>query len=51
MNDQGRAEIEIAECHGCGTCVAACPAKTIQLKHYRDDQIVAKAKALFAEVK
>lgn len=50
INAAGVAEIEVAECHGCGTCVAECPAKAIQLMHYRDDQITAKAEALFAEV-
>ncbi len=50
INAMGVAEIEVAECHGCGTCVAECPAKAIQLKHHRDDQIIEKAEALFAEV-
>jgi len=46
----GVAEIEIARCQGCGTCAAECPAKAIQLLHFRDDQILAKEEALFAEV-
>jgi len=47
---RGVAEIEIARCQGCGTCAAECPAKAIQLAHYRDEQILAKEEALFAEV-
>ena len=47
---RGVAEIEIARCQGCGTCAAECPAKAIQLLHFRDEQILAKEEALFAEV-
>jgi len=46
----GAAEIAPAACRGCGICASECPAKAIQLQHYRDEQILAKAKALFAEV-
>ncbi len=42
----GAAYIEPAQCHGCGVCVAECPAKAIQLLHYRDGQIEAKIEAL-----
>ena len=45
---KGAAQIEIAACQGCGTCAAECPAKAIQLKHFRDEQIVAEEEALFA---
>jgi heterodisulfide reductase subunit A-like polyferredoxin len=45
----GAAHIEAAACQGCGICAAECPAKAIQLLHYRDDQVVAKVEALFAE--
>ena len=31
---------------GCGTCVAECPARAIELMHFRDSQLWAKAKAL-----
>jgi heterodisulfide reductase subunit A len=44
----GVAVIAAAACRGCGTCAAECPAKAIQLQHYRDDQVLAKAEALFA---
>jgi len=45
----GAAEIAPAACRGCGICVGECPAKAIQLQHYRDEQILAQAEALFAE--
>jgi heterodisulfide reductase subunit A-like polyferredoxin len=44
---KGAAQIEVAACQGCGTCAAECPAKAIQLKHYRDEQVVAEEEALF----
>lgn len=47
INEDGVAEIEAAMCHGCGICAAECPAKAIQLMHYKDAQVIAKAKALF----
>jgi heterodisulfide reductase subunit A-like polyferredoxin len=43
----GAAEIAAAACQGCGSCAAECPAKAIQLQHYRDEQIMAKEEALF----
>ncbi|MGB9722603.1 MAG: FAD-dependent oxidoreductase [Chloroflexia bacterium] len=42
----GAAQIEIAACQGCGICAGECPAKAIQLLHYRDAQIMVKAEAL-----
>jgi heterodisulfide reductase subunit A-like polyferredoxin len=50
INDKGEAEIDISKCKGCGSCAAECPAKAIDLMHYRDVQIMGKAKALFSEV-
>jgi ferredoxin len=46
---QGAAEIKAAACQGCGLCVAECPAKAIQLMHYKDQQVLAKIEALLAE--
>jgi MinD superfamily P-loop ATPase len=43
--------IEPAECHGCGCCVAECPGKAITLKHFTDQQIIAKTAALFEKKK
>jgi heterodisulfide reductase subunit A-like polyferredoxin len=42
----GAAHIDAAICQGCGSCVAECPAQAIQLMHYTDRQINAKADAL-----
>jgi heterodisulfide reductase subunit A-like polyferredoxin len=50
INEKGEAEIDISKCKGCGSCAAECPAKAIDLMHYRDVQIMAKAKALLSEV-
>jgi heterodisulfide reductase subunit A len=36
----GAAFIEPSLCTGCGTCTSECPADAIQLRHYRDDQMV-----------
>ncbi len=49
-NIAGAAYIESAICQGCGICIAECPAKAIQLMHYRDEQMTAKVEALFEEV-
>jgi heterodisulfide reductase subunit A-like polyferredoxin len=49
INTKGEAEIEVARCQGCGACAAECPAKAIELGHYRDDQILAKCEALALE--
>ena len=43
----GAAVIEPAMCHGCGVCAAECPAQAIQLKHYRDAEIMPAIDALF----
>ena len=42
----GAAYIESAQCHGCGVCMAECPAKAIQLVHYRQEQVEAEITAL-----
>ncbi len=49
INAEGVAEIEAAMCHGCGICASECPAKAIQLMHYKDSQLIAKTKALLDE--
>jgi heterodisulfide reductase subunit A-like polyferredoxin len=33
-------------CQGCGTCAASCPAKAIELGHYRDGQIIAQLRGM-----
>ncbi|NNF99167.1 MAG: FAD-dependent oxidoreductase [Desulfobacteraceae bacterium] len=47
IGEEGHAVIEPAECHGCGCCVSECPGKAITLKHFTDQQIIAKTVALF----
>ena len=49
INEDGVAEIEAAMCHGCGICASECPAKAIQLMHYKDNQMIAKTASLFQE--
>lgn len=42
LEDRAKAHIIEALCKGCGTCVAACLPKSIRLRHFTDDQIVAE---------
>jgi heterodisulfide reductase subunit A-like polyferredoxin len=51
IGEEGHAVIDPAECHGCGCCVSECPGKAIELKHFTDEQIVAKTAALFEKKK
>ncbi len=46
INEDGVSEIDEALCHGCGVCASECPAKTIELNWYRDDQIMSIIEAL-----
>ncbi len=46
VNVRGEAEIDIIKCKGCGTCAAECPARAIDLMHYRGSQLEAKIAAL-----
>jgi heterodisulfide reductase subunit A-like polyferredoxin len=46
VNEMNRAQIEDVECRGCGCCAAACPAKAIEIEHFRDDQITAAEDAI-----
>ena len=46
VNENNRAFIDAASCQGCGICAAACPAKAIDLRNYKDDQILAKCEAI-----
>jgi len=47
IGEEGYALIDPAACRGCGACVAECPGKAIALKHFTDEQILAKTDALF----
>jgi heterodisulfide reductase subunit A-like polyferredoxin len=48
INIEGAAEIDVAKCKGCGSCMAECPAMAIELMHFRESQLWAKANALTA---
>ncbi len=48
IGEHDYAVIDPAQCHGCGICAAECPGKAIELKHYTDEQLIAKSEALFA---
>jgi heterodisulfide reductase subunit A-like polyferredoxin len=50
INAKGEAEIDLAKCKGCGSCVAECPARAIELMHFRDPQLWAKCQALVMEI-
>ncbi len=50
INADGYSEIDPAKCHGCGMCVAECPAKAIQLMQFEDDRILAKVEQLFERI-
>ena len=47
INAEGKAEIEVAKCQGCGICASECPGKAIKLQHFTDEQIMAKCAVLF----
>jgi heterodisulfide reductase subunit A-like polyferredoxin len=47
INIEGKAEIEVAKCQGCGICASECPGKAIKLQHFTDEQIMAKCAVLF----
>jgi len=42
LADIDKAYVNEALCKGCGTCVGACLSKSIKLKHFTDDQLVAE---------
>jgi heterodisulfide reductase subunit A-like polyferredoxin len=50
INAKGEAEIDVAKCKGCGGCVAECPARAIELMHFKENQLEAKCQALIMEV-
>jgi len=43
------AHVTTAMCHGCGTCVAECPADAITQMHFTDAQIIAQIRAALEE--
>jgi len=50
INVKGEAEIDLAKCKGCGSCVAECPARAIELMHFKSQQLEAKCQALVMDV-
>jgi heterodisulfide reductase subunit A len=45
IEEKKAAEVITAMCHGCGTCVAECPADAITQMHFTDAQIFAQIRA------
>jgi Fe-S-cluster-containing hydrogenase component 2 len=49
---RGDMEIDLAKarvnekCVGCGACAVVCPVSAMQLRHYKDDQLVPKIKVI-----
>lgn len=50
INEDGVSEIDVALCQGCGVCTAECPAKTIELAWYEDEQLLCKVESLLEGV-
>jgi heterodisulfide reductase subunit A-like polyferredoxin len=50
INAKGEAEIDLAKCKGCGSCVAECPARAIELMHFQSHQLEEKCLALIMDV-
>ncbi len=48
VDEHPQAVIDPVRCQGYGTCVSECPGKAISLKHFTDEQLIAKTAALFA---
>jgi len=46
VNGEGFAEVDSLKCKGCGTCVSSCPARAVDLKYYRDKQIIQEVKGI-----
>jgi len=48
ITEEHVAEIIPALCQGCGICSSVCPARAIDLQHFRDDQVFEEIDALLA---
>jgi len=47
----GQPEVIEAACKSCGICAAVCPVAAMQLRHYKDDQIIPKIKGVLTPQK
>jgi len=50
INELGVSYIDPALCQGCGVCASECPAKTIKLNWYEDNQLLSKVESLLEGV-
>jgi heterodisulfide reductase subunit A-like polyferredoxin len=41
------AKIDPGACQGCGICASVCPRNAIQVRHYKDDQVIPKLMAVY----
>ena len=46
VNEENIAEVDGLKCKGCGVCVSSCPARAIDLKYYRDKQIIGEMRGI-----
>ncbi|MBK5133528.1 CoB--CoM heterodisulfide reductase iron-sulfur subunit A family protein, partial [Candidatus Bathyarchaeota archaeon] len=46
VNGHAIAEVDGLKCKGCGVCVSSCPARAIDLKYYRDKQVIEEIKGI-----
>jgi heterodisulfide reductase subunit A len=46
VNDEGFAQVDNLKCKGCGVCVTVCPARAVDLKYYRDKQLIEEIKGI-----
>ncbi|MFW9867166.1 MAG: 4Fe-4S dicluster-binding protein, partial [Candidatus Thorarchaeota archaeon] len=46
VNGENVAEVDDLKCKGCGVCVSSCPALAIDLKYYRNKQLVEEIKGI-----
>ena len=49
VNDDNIAEVEELNCKGCGVCVTVCPANALNLRYYRDNQLIGEIYGICGE--